>query len=105
MPSERAWRAQAKGLAAGVAALQGQLAKLEGDDLLAVQESAALCTSLAALLARPPPSWAPPSVAPGSSPGAGTAQSPGLAGGGQHGSSTGSGAPAEAQPPLLLGAP
>ena len=33
--------------------LQGQRAKLEGDDLLAVLESANLCTSLAAILSQP----------------------------------------------------
>lgn len=90
---------QAEGLAGRVAALQGQLAKLEGDDLLAVLESASLCTSLAAVLSQPLCAG-PPSVSPAAAASAGSCRpaAPGAA------SST---APAEAQAqaPLLLGAP
>ena len=84
-------------MAGRVAALQGQLAKLEGDDLLAVLESATLCTSLAAVLSQPR-SATPPEVSPAAAASAGSCRpaAPGAA------SST---APAETQAPLLLGAP
>lgn len=48
---------EAEGLVDRVNGLQGQRAKLEGDDLLAVLESANLCTSLAAILSQPRSSY------------------------------------------------
>lgn len=92
---------QVEGLGDKVSALQGQLAKLEGDDLLAVLESATMCSSLAAVLSRPYSATEPDEAAlpvAASSESAGPTIS-------LNGSSTAIAAPAEAQPPLLLGAP